>query len=471
VLFAIAAVVLVAAGGYGMHRLFKQPAPPPPPPGKEAWLEQARENATSTPHQYRLAKELLTKGLESKSARPQTQQEAQKLLQDVQSQIEREDAFMDLANQALRLRDCKNAGQFFTRAIEINGDRLDDAKLGLEKTNDTRNCEADPTVVVQRNLQEADRAFQKNDLQRAKALYGLVSNSPFATKQDLALARGRLETIDKQLAVIAQREEAERRNAETLERNRIMEESLWNQAVAAESDAGSDIAKLEKAKDLFQQVAAYGLAHKSSANEKVSEITREIARTNERNAANAKCAQDLTVLTRDFNRFKENHDSVNLTSLKGRLESFARSSCSPDEVEQATSLASQIPSLVQPPPPPPPPPVDPRESDKRAVAELIEVQLSDAFRRRDINRIKALWPDANKTDLDKLREVFGQSKEFSRNCKISKWDFRGSNEVEVSGTYSGGMVDIHGRSLPLTGTFDIRVVQIDGGWHIRNITW
>jgi eukaryotic-like serine/threonine-protein kinase len=473
VLLAVAAVVLVAAGGYGIHLLFKKPPPPAPPPAVEAWFEQAREDASSTPHRYRLAKELLTKGLASRSSRSETQQEAQRLLQNVQSQIEREDGMMDLANQALRLRDCKNATQFFSRAIEINGDRLDEAKQGLEQTNDPRNCESDPTVLVQRNLEEADRAFQKNDLQRAKTLFGLVSNSPFATKQELSLARSRLGTIDKQLLVIAQRQEAERKNAETLEANRNAEESLWNQAVAAESDAGSDIAKLEKAKDLFQQVAAYGLAHKSLANEKVSEITREIARTNERNAANAKCTQDLTVLTRDFNGFKENRDSSNLTSLKGRLESFAKSSCSPDEVEQATSLASQIPSLVSSwqPPPSSPTAVDPRESDKRAVTELIEVQLSEAFRRRDINRIKALWPDANKTDLDKLREAFGQSKEFSRNCKISKWDFRGSNEVEVSGTYSGRMVDIHGQTLPLNGTFDIRVVQIDNGWHIRNITW
>lgn len=75
--------------------------------------------------------------------------------------------------------------------------------------------------------------------------------------------------------------------------------------------------------------------------------------------------------------------------------------------------------------------MDSREEDKRLISDLIEVQLSNAFRRRDVKSIKTLWPDANETDLKRFKEAFEGSKEFSRDCKISKWDFRGNNEAEV----------------------------------------
>ena len=115
--------------------------------------------------------------------------------------------------------------------------------------------------------------------------------------------------------------------------------------------------------------------------------------------------------------------------------------------------------------------MDPRKQDKRAITDLIEVRLSDAFRRRDIKRIQRLSPYVNKSDLDSFRAMFEGAKQFSSNCKISSWDFRGNDEAEVFGTYSGEFVGAHGERQQRNGTFDIRVFRESARWMIKNMTW
>jgi len=474
---AIGIAVILLLGSYGIHRLWNKPETRPKTPvtpalttGPEVdWLALAQKKVGESPHQYKNAVDLLNKILTSSTAQQATKLEANDLLQKTQLLIRKEDELLDKANQALLQRDCKNAALLFGQALEMNADRLGEAGDGLEKTHNPANCEVNPSVIVSRQMKDADQAFRRHDWERAKALYESVTRNPAASNSDKELATKRISDSSKALEEVRRTEEGASAKAEELKRLQREEEERWNEAVQAQAGAGEETAKLEYAKSLFVQVASYGLAHKPAAEARVGEIEKKIDAIHKQKIA--KCTQDWTALSTDFNKFKDSRDSAGLLSLKAKLENFSKSPCPQEEVEQAGSVANQIPSLVKGWQASPPPTADPREQDKRAITDLIEVQLSDAFRRRDIKGIQRLSPYSNKSDLDSFKLMFEGAKEFSRNCKISKWDFRGNDEAEVSGTYSGEFVGAQGQRQQRNGTFDIRVLREGAGWIIKNITW
>ena len=476
--FAIgAAAVLLLAGSYGVYRLTQHPPRQQHVEDAEAatWFKEVQDILAANPHQFNKATALLNQIVASPEAAAELKDKAAELLQTIKPQIDKENDLLAKANLALQGRNCKDAILFFNQVADIQGDRLEEAKRGRETANNPSNCETDPSVILQRYLQDADQAFKKNDWPRAISLYEWIQKNPSATKSDLTLARNRIDSSNKSLA----NEAAAKKKKEEAER-RVKEESdLWDQATAAEVQAGADPVKLDAAKKLFKQVCDYNLQHRPLADAKVAEIDLKLATIKKGND----CSQKFQALSNDFNTYKDKQDADKLSGVKGQLDQFAAAGC--PQSGEARRMAEQIPVLVSVWRKTPPKTEEGTktdgasktsspglsEQDQAAIKNLIEVQLTDAFHQHDAKRIQELWPYANKTDLDKFKQMFDVAKEFSRNCKVLKWDVRATDEVEVSGSYSGEFVSSQGQRQPRNGTFDIRVVRQNGGWVIKNISW
>jgi uncharacterized protein YpiB (UPF0302 family) len=169
---------------------------------------------------------------------PEVKQEVKQLLQSVTSQIEREDNLLTQASQALLQRDCNSADPLFDQVIAMDGDHLGEAMQGKSKASDPSQCEKDPGPIVQQYLIDAEKAFGNHQWQTAKSLYELVSKSTAATPAQIALAKSKIETAEKNLAAETKRKEDEKLAAEDLAWRTRKEDDLWGQAIAAESDAG-----------------------------------------------------------------------------------------------------------------------------------------------------------------------------------------------------------------------------------------
>ena len=338
----IGAAVLLFAGSYRIYRLVVgEPLVPPAVEHPEPnWLQEAQSDFAANPHQFRKADALLSQIVKSPGVQPEIKRQAMRLQQDVQSKIRSEDDLLNRANQALLQRDCKNATSLFDQLIDVSGDHLDEANVGHTKATDPSNCEADSSVVVKKTMGEADRAFSKQDWNTAKSLYELVLNNPAALPADIGIAKTRVQLADKQISDLVRRKaEAEAKAAE-VERQRKEEEALWNQANAAKSSAGQDLAKLEAAQSLFKKVASYGLTHKLQAEQEVANIDSLIAGINKGEQERV-CGQNWMSLSTDYDASVENRDEKRLTTLKGSLEQFSRTSCA--QADKARTLSARNP--------------------------------------------------------------------------------------------------------------------------------
>src|SRR5208283_381579 len=228
---AIGTAVVLLAGSYGVYRLTQHPQHQQRVEDTEAatWFKTAQDILAANPHQFNKATTLLNQIVASAKAQPQLKDQAAKLLERIQPQIDKENDLLAKANLALQGHNCKDAILFFNQVVDIQGDRLEEAKRGRETANNPSNCETDPSVILQRYLQDADQAFKKNDWSRTISLYEWIQKNPAATKSDLTLARNRIDSSNKSLA----NEAAARKKKEEAER-RVKEESdLWDQAIAA----------------------------------------------------------------------------------------------------------------------------------------------------------------------------------------------------------------------------------------------
>jgi hypothetical protein len=211
----------------GTNGIWVRYQPPPPPRSEEAtWLYQAKDSLASNPHQFRIASDLLNQVAKSLKTSPEVKQEVKQLLQSVTSQIEREDNLLTQASQALLQRDCNSADPLFDQVIAI-GDHLGEPMQGKSKASDPSQCEKDPGPIVQQYLIDAEKAFGNHQWQTAKSLYELVSKSTAATPAQIALAKSKIETAEKNLAAEAKRKEDEKLAAEDLARRTRKEDDLW----------------------------------------------------------------------------------------------------------------------------------------------------------------------------------------------------------------------------------------------------
>lgn len=471
VALAIGAAVVLLTGSYVVYHRHNLLPPPPTPRSEEAtWLDQAKDSLASNPHQFRKASDLLNQVVKSLKTSPEVKQEAKQLLQSVTSQIEREDNLLTQANQALLQRDCNSADPLFDQVIAMDGDHLGEAKQGKSKASDPSQCERDPGPIVQQDLKEAEKAFGNHQWQTAKSLYELVSKSTAATPAQIALAKSKIEIAEKNLAAEAKRKEDGKLAAEDLAQRTRKEDDLWGQAIAAESDAGRDVVKLEKAKGLFQDVSFLGLRHKASADLKVANITSEIAAINEE-AKSKECLQSWLELSTDFTTFKNSRNADKLVNLKPMLERFASSQC--PQAEQAHIMAGQIPGIVnawQPSTQPPPSSssAKPASSDEAKIEKSLRT-YREAFEAKDELLLRTVWPSL--TDKQ-FRELAGnlqaaQSIQVTLNC--APLQIGGSMAVETCQQVMNIKAEGAVHSLNNSVTFHLRKLGAQGEWVISAV--
>jgi hypothetical protein len=109
-----------------------------------------------------------------------------------------------------------------------------------------------------------------------------------------------------------------------------------------------------------------------------------------------------------------------------------------------------------------------RSETQRDVLALL-VRFQEAFSARDLKRVRALWPTANETSINRISDLFKKSRTVTLTLQ-PQGDLRaGADQAEIACQESLSFVD-GSKPRQVDGTVVVRLARVGAGWIIESVT-